>query len=1015
MSGGADVADGLLITQIVGEDVYSQLDALRSKLAGVGSEVLTLVSNLEKIEKALGAAKILKDLAKAQDDLAKAQKKVNDQEKETEKLRKRQTALEQKQEASEKALTAALNQQAKSIKEAREQNKLLTKVRNEINVTTKEGVEQLNRLNAKIDANNRLIKQNGDAALKQKMNIGNYASALDDLGGAFGSAGRKVTGFLNGLKALPGPLKAVLAFVGAVGGALKLWATNTARGEEGMFKLNTTLDIFKENLKNSLAIKMDDLLGGFKDLTPRIKDASDAITHQSELLRKEKKSFGDWLRAAFLGVAIHEGAYGQNIAQSAEEVAEYREEVKEAISKTEEFQRLVEKFQLKGVEYQGRVNQYAQDLFDHQRNTIDSLTEEAELERDIARLRETAANSELTVSEREAAQAQIMAKLGQLESIQVGNAQENLRLMKERVELTQTLRLAQVRALDEQIAGLTGQKDKEQELARLQKDREEASRDLLENESRMKEAEVGLLKLQANFATQRRALAQQSMALSKEEQASRQKELSEWAAGYKKELDAQVAAAKAKADELKGVYDANESGGLTRVDDLAAWLDARKEYLRLAEEAEIKLERDTAAKRIELLGLTGEEAARVTEQAEANVKAIKVRYAAEGEKEAAEAARLARKAVFDQMRAETADLTASIDEEENMQLYNLRQRLDAGELTYKQYVKAVNKIEVDAAKARYEAQLAYVDRLLKAEGVSDSERRNALAQLKKDYDEFRNTVEGAGETASAEDWANFFDKLKEMAGDAWNVIANAVSTSIQNQLTDLEKLKNKEQADYEKKLERVKNAGLSQRQQELETARIEREHAAEQEKLAEEEAQLKRKQAVWDKANNLIQATIRTALAVTNALGSMPPPANFAMAAIVGALGAAEIATIAAQKIPEYRTGRMGGDAELAIVGDGGVSEVIETPAGEAVITPAKPTLVHLGRGDRVYRDVEQYLLSRGGDERTAGELRALRKERRENDEQLIKAMNNMNAKLAVTSAGLAWLHGGKGVCHARG
>lgn len=182
MSGGADVADGLLITQIVGEDVYSQLDELRSKLAGVGSEVLTLVSNLEKIEKALGAAKILKDLAKAQDDLAKAQKKVNDQEKETEKLRKRQTALEQKQEATEKALTEALNQQAKSIKEAREQNKLLTKVRNEINVTTKEGVEQLNRLNAKIDANNRLIKQNGDAALKQKMNIGNYASALDGLG-----------------------------------------------------------------------------------------------------------------------------------------------------------------------------------------------------------------------------------------------------------------------------------------------------------------------------------------------------------------------------------------------------------------------------------------------------------------------------------------------------------------------------------------------------------------------------------------------------------------------------------------------------------------------------------------------------------------------------------------------------------------------------------------------------------------------------------------------------------------
>lgn len=1036
MSSGVEVSDGILISSIVGDDVYRQLEELRSKIAGVGTEVLALAGNLEKIEKALGAAKILKELAKAQDDLAKAQKKVNDQEKETEKLRKRQTALEQKQEATEKALTEALNQQAKSIKEAREQNKLLTKARNEINVTTKEGVERLNQLNAKIDANNRLIKQNGDAALKQKMNIGNYKSSLEGLdsilesvGGRFGPA---ISGAVKLTKSL-GPLGAVLGVVvglfKAAAGEIKLWTTTTARGEEAARRFRMELDIIKENRKNNAGFNLDNITSETNLILQTATSGAEAI---AELDKKKKKSFRDILTMMFLGAAAEEGALDS-----------MKDRAKSELTLEAQLLAAIKETSLAEEEYQRRVKQYSKDSYDYDRANIDNLTKVAELERDIARLKETTKDETKSEAEKQAALNALLVKTNELEAIETKMAGEKVRLIQEESELTHTAQYDTLHAIDKLLKGrqeelellkqaeadgktrvevegksvdIAGRRAAlEADINQLMAWRQEADGDILANDEKRVQAAVGLMAVQEKYASQRRSLAEEGKALSAASENERKQALKDYTDTYKKELAAQVAAAKAKADELKGVYDANESGGLTRVDDLAAWLDARKEYLRLAEEAEIKLERDTAAKRIELLGLTGEEAAKVTEQAEANVNAIKVRYAAEGEKEAAEASRLTRKAVFDQMRAEVADLTASVDEEENMQLYNLRQRLDAGELTYKQYVKAVNKIEVDAAKARYEAQLAYVDRLLKAEGVSDSERRSALAQLKKDYDEFRNTVEGAGESASAEDWANFFDRLKEMAGDAWNVIANAVSTSIQNQLTDLEKLKNKEQADYEKRLERVRNAGLSQRQQELETARIEREHAAEQEKLAEQEAQLKRKQAIWDKANNLIQATIRTALAVTNALGSMPPPANFAMAAVVGALGAAEIATIAAQKIPEYRTGRAGGGEELAIVGDGGVSEVIETPAGEAVVTPAKPTLVHLGRGDRVYRDVEQYLLSRSGDERAAGELRALRKERRESDEQLITAMNNMNARLAVTSAGLAWLRGGREAGNGRG
>lgn len=78
-------------------------------------------------------------------------------------------------------LNAVLNQEVTTIKEARDQNKLLNKLRNETNVTTEEGKKQLTDLNAKLDSNNAFVKENADQYLQQKLNIGNYSSALSGL------------------------------------------------------------------------------------------------------------------------------------------------------------------------------------------------------------------------------------------------------------------------------------------------------------------------------------------------------------------------------------------------------------------------------------------------------------------------------------------------------------------------------------------------------------------------------------------------------------------------------------------------------------------------------------------------------------------------------------------------------------------------------------------------------------------------------------------------------------------
>jgi len=75
-----------------------------------------------------------------------------------------------------------------------------------------------------------------------------------------------------------------------------------------------------------------------------------------------------------------------------------------------------------------------------------------------------------------------------------------------------------------------------------------------------------------------------------------------------------------------------------------------------------------------------------------------------------------------------------------------------------------------------------------------------------------------------------------------------------------------------------------------------------QEKAAKDRADIMRKQAIADKASAIAQATMRTALAVVSALAMLPP--NIPLSVIVGTLGAAQVAAIAAQPIPEFHEGK---------------------------------------------------------------------------------------------------------------
>jgi hypothetical protein len=93
----------------------------------------------------------------------------------------------------------AFGKEAKSIDDARAAVKQLTIERNKLDLSTTEGRKKQTELNASIDAHNKFIKENVDAYQQQKINIGNYTSALSGIKGPIGDFTNNLVSVKEGL------------------------------------------------------------------------------------------------------------------------------------------------------------------------------------------------------------------------------------------------------------------------------------------------------------------------------------------------------------------------------------------------------------------------------------------------------------------------------------------------------------------------------------------------------------------------------------------------------------------------------------------------------------------------------------------------------------------------------------------------------------------------------------------------------------------------------------------------
>lgn len=240
----------------------------------------------------------------------------------------------------------------------------------------------------------------------------------------------------------------------------------------------------------------------------------------------------------------------------------------------------------------------------------------------------------------------------------------------------------------------------------------------------------------------------------------------------------------------------------------------------------------------------------------------------------------------------------------------------------------------------------------------------------------------------AEDGKLSFENMAQAVGKIVSGITSLMTDIYDAQIENIEKEQEANDEAYDKEIERIEaleeNGAISTEEAEARKRAAEDKTAAKNAELEKKKAALQEKQAKWDKANSIVQAGIATALAVTKALP------NLVLAALVGAMGAAQVALIAAQPIPKYAKGTKDHPGGLAIVGDGGKKEGIVTNNG-LFITPDKPTLVDLPAHAQVIPDLS-YIYDRSGLTSDYGLLEQKLKNMRE--EGIVVNVNNDYSRL---------------------
>jgi len=276
---------------------------------------------------------------------------------------------------------------------------------------------------------------------------------------------------------------------------------------------------------------------------------------------------------------------------------------------------------------------------------------------------------------------------------------------------------------------------------------------------------------------------------------------------------------------------------------------------------------------------------------------------------------------------------------------NLKEALDNGKITRKQYNQSILSLQRGFASDILRIQIDELEKTIDTGLLTRDDYDKTIKKIEELQTQLNKKPKSSdsknplGLSDEGIKTLNEYLALTEKAGELINDVFNIQKAQFDARMAQLDAEGAKIDKNLDKRIFGIKAEGLTAEETQKKISQAEAEAQSQRERLESQQADLRRKAARAERAQTIVSIITSTALAVVRQLTAIPPgPQNLALAAIVGAIGAAQLAAVLSTSVPAYATGagidgKPAHKSGLARVGDGKFNG---KPERELIMEPGK-------------------------------------------------------------------------------
>lgn len=293
---------------------------------------------------------------------------------------------------------------------------------------------------------------------------------------------------------------------------------------------------------------------------------------------------------------------------------------------------------------------------------------------------------------------------------------------------------------------------------------------------------------------------------------------------------------------------------------------------------------------------------------------------------------------------------SSLETQAQERMNQLAKAYASGEINEREYAEEREKTSNQLANELIQSEINVTQsaiELAKMRGLNVSDQEKKLAELKMKLSKETSDQQISDLEKVAEREKQLNELKKDLAQELSDMTFSLLNASIERDLqrldTDLENINKK--SEEEKKA--IEESTLSEEEKNARLFALEQKKQVQTEQIEAKKAQLKLRQAKLDRAQNILSIIGNTAAGIMKAFADLGPIAGIPFAAIIGAMGAAQLISVVSQPLPQYYKGTENSKEGFAHVGERG-SELMIEPNGNMLLTPDRDTVTYLQKGTKI-------------------------------------------------------------------